>query len=37
MCVFEKGIGSDRISDIILHNIKENIYKYSEFVFSVLR
>ncbi len=34
MCVFEKGIGSDRISDIILHNIKENIYKYSEFVFS---
>lgn len=34
MCVFEKGIGSDRISDIILNNIKEKIYKYSEFIFS---
>lgn len=30
MCIFEKGIGSDRISDIILSNIKEKIYKYSE-------
>ena len=34
MCIFEKGIGSDRISDIILNNIKEKIYKYSEYVFS---
>lgn len=34
MCIFEKGIGSDRISDIILSNIKEKIYKYSEYIFS---
>ena len=34
MCVFEKGIGSDRISDIILNSIKENIYLYSEYIFS---
>lgn len=34
MCVFEKGIGSDRISDIILNNIKERIYNYSEYIFS---
>ena len=34
MCIFEKGIGSDRISDILLSNIKENIYKYSEYIFS---
>lgn len=34
MCIFEKGIGSDRISDIILNNIKEKIYKYSEYIFS---
>lgn len=33
MCVFEKRIGSDKISDIILHNIKENIYKYSRYIF----
>lgn len=34
MCIFEKGIGSDRISDIILSNIKEKIYKYSKYIFS---
>lgn len=34
MCIFEKGIGSDRISDIILNSIKERIYKYSEYIFS---
>lgn len=34
MCVFEKGIGSDRISDIILNNIKKEIYQYSEYIFS---
>ena len=34
MCIFEKGIGSDRISDIILSNIKEKIYRYSEYIFS---
>lgn len=34
MCVFEKDIGSDRISDIILSNIREDIFKYSEYIFS---
>lgn len=34
MCIFEKGIGSDRISDIILNNIKDKIYGYSEYIFS---
>lgn len=34
MCIFEKDIGSDRISDIILNNIKETIYKYSDYIFS---
>lgn len=34
MCVFEKNVGSDRISDIILNNIRENIFKYSEYIFS---
>lgn len=34
MCVFEKGIGSDRISDIIINTIKSRIYKYSEYIFS---
>lgn len=34
MCIFEKGIGSDRISDIILNNIADRVYAYSEFIFS---